>query len=704
MTENFVKYASNPVLIASQAWESGSVIESTVILESGTFKMWYRAAGGIGYATSSDGKTWTKYASNPVLANGGGETIELSWVMKISTTYYLYAIKHTSLTNYYLYRWSSSDGITWNIDNSGNPVLLYDAGIAWESYAIYNPSVLYDPTDTGKEYKLLYEAAGWGQSQGFKIGYAYSSDGLNWTKSTSNPVLPNTSATWKSAWTGNPCLIKIGTYYYCIYGGCDASNWKIGLSRSTDMVTWEDALNNPIIESTEAYENGQCADPDILYDVTGKDHKVYLFYGTNQSTISLATLTTQNLSDYFLEDEVFAYNLTFPTDWKRRCAITIDHTKVKTDYNDYPLLLSYNLVNTETNLPDDIMLSGGANACQANGGDIRFTSDEDGTSQLACEIEIFEQFDPISGARAKIWVKCNLSTSVDTIIYLWYKTDHIAYQPSSDNTYGKYSVWSNYDDVWHLGDTASPNVSSKRDNDFTWSGSGNAQDASGKIGEALSLNGNGKASASYHAGYSNSTSHSVSFWAKLNNPVGSGLAFMLSDMGTEGSGSGEAFTIRTDNNWQQFYSQGAYTAYAGNYNLSFGQWYYFVYTITAGSPATLKLYYNANLQTFGQQAGTLIWSANNNLLIGDWVAGNYPFSGSMQEVKIKSGVLSLEQIQTEYYNQNAPETFVLNVGNVEIISSGSNNISKILGYNSADVLKIYGIDINSISKINGLIV
>ena len=74
---NWVKYAGNPVLVSgtSGSWDDNGVISGNVIYEEGIYKMWYSAEHPfhwqIGYATSTDGINWTKYAGNPVLPIGG---------------------------------------------------------------------------------------------------------------------------------------------------------------------------------------------------------------------------------------------------------------------------------------------------------------------------------------------------------------------------------------------------------------------------------------------------------------------------------------------------------------------------------------------------------------------------------------------------------------------------------------------------------
>ena len=57
-------------------WDSPTVECPRVIRENGSYKMWYSSYASptspayFGYATSPDGKTWTKYASNPIFGPG----------------------------------------------------------------------------------------------------------------------------------------------------------------------------------------------------------------------------------------------------------------------------------------------------------------------------------------------------------------------------------------------------------------------------------------------------------------------------------------------------------------------------------------------------------------------------------------------------------------------------------------------------------
>ena len=66
------KDSSNPVL--TEGWNEMSVGQPYVLLEGGTYRMWFRQGlpsdSSIGYAESFDGTHWTLSPCNPVLIPG----------------------------------------------------------------------------------------------------------------------------------------------------------------------------------------------------------------------------------------------------------------------------------------------------------------------------------------------------------------------------------------------------------------------------------------------------------------------------------------------------------------------------------------------------------------------------------------------------------------------------------------------------------
>jgi len=115
--------ASANVLVpgASGAWDDLAIHNTTVIIEDGTWYMYYdgiKTGAGekyhVGLATSPNGITWTKHASNPVI--GGILNRGSSDVHKIGDVYYLWCLGSpygfvTLPTDFYRYK--STDLITW---------------------------------------------------------------------------------------------------------------------------------------------------------------------------------------------------------------------------------------------------------------------------------------------------------------------------------------------------------------------------------------------------------------------------------------------------------------------------------------------------------------------------------------------------------------------------------------------------------------
>ncbi len=130
---------------------------------------------------------WRRYAGNPVLAaaaNGwdNGQIASPS-VLKVGSSYLMYYEGQDTATHTWQIGLATSpDGTTWS-KSASNPVLAKGSGGAWDAFEVRYPSVHYD----GSLYRMWY----WGRGaidDIAKIGYATSPDGRNWTKRPS-PVL-----------------------------------------------------------------------------------------------------------------------------------------------------------------------------------------------------------------------------------------------------------------------------------------------------------------------------------------------------------------------------------------------------------------------------------------------------------------------------------------------------------------------------------
>jgi predicted GH43/DUF377 family glycosyl hydrolase len=125
---NWTRSTSSPVLSPSQAWEQTAVSEVARVISGVTWKMWYTGGWthpGIGYATSSDGITWTRYAGTRSTARAARATRTPRTVRNVRpkvghVDYYLYssggANPTTPFTTFRVA--TSTDGIAWTTQAS----------------------------------------------------------------------------------------------------------------------------------------------------------------------------------------------------------------------------------------------------------------------------------------------------------------------------------------------------------------------------------------------------------------------------------------------------------------------------------------------------------------------------------------------------------------------------------------------------------
>ena len=92
---------------AAGAWDSDNVGRPSVLLENGVYKMWFDGTHAgqrhVGYATSTDGLTFTKHAANPLVLNAGAVDVK-----KIGGVYVMVAEGQDGT-----YWYTSPDGVCW---------------------------------------------------------------------------------------------------------------------------------------------------------------------------------------------------------------------------------------------------------------------------------------------------------------------------------------------------------------------------------------------------------------------------------------------------------------------------------------------------------------------------------------------------------------------------------------------------------------
>jgi hypothetical protein len=194
----------------------------------------------IGAATKTGTDPWAKDASNPVLDVGAGGTWDDTHVKDPQLIHdgsgYVAYYSGNDGSNFRVGR-ATASALTgpWTKD-AGNPVLDLGAGGDFDDAGIEFASVLYEPADTGREWKMWYGGLKASDSR-WRAGYAYSTDGVSWTKH--GQVLDiGASGQWDDEGVIPFDVVNDGGTYHVFYGGRQSPSstpfWQGGVATTTD--------------------------------------------------------------------------------------------------------------------------------------------------------------------------------------------------------------------------------------------------------------------------------------------------------------------------------------------------------------------------------------------------------------------------------------------------------------------------------------
>lgn len=213
----------------------------------------------IGMAHSIDGVTWVRDPRNPILTFGAtweDDHVKEPKCLIVDNVLYLYYVGYNGAAYQVGLARSWDYGKTW-VRYASNPVIALGSADEWDDAVCRFPVVLYDADDVAaKRFKLWYAGEETKDAAGGAIGYAYSADGLTWTKSAQNPLLEEgAAAEWDDFSVYPGAVYKVGTTYYLFYGGKNNSTgfWQVGLATFTDPEgTYTKHDDNPMVARESA--------------------------------------------------------------------------------------------------------------------------------------------------------------------------------------------------------------------------------------------------------------------------------------------------------------------------------------------------------------------------------------------------------------------------------------------------------------------
>jgi hypothetical protein len=265
--------------------------------------MWYSAirSNAIGYVTSTNGVDWIRFLSGPVLEHGSEGTwdeagVSDPYIIKASGTYTMWYESWTGSGR--IGCATSADGINW-VKCTANPVLEPGDTGDWDETAVHDPVVF----QQDGIYHMWYQGTGpEGMSQ---VGYVTSTNGTEWIRFLTGPVLSGTDGEWDEGRISLGDVFFDGAGFHMWYG----ANGQIGYATSTDGVSWTKSISNPVLSLGAPGEWGQPAatfqgsgDSTALdgFTITGGDARSGGgIHVTNGSKVRIANATVVGNTAYW---------------------------------------------------------------------------------------------------------------------------------------------------------------------------------------------------------------------------------------------------------------------------------------------------------------------------------------------------------------------------------------------------------------------
>lgn len=242
----FEPYQNNPLFAGTggDAWDEKIRERGYILKENDGYHLWYTGYREetkdemkyLGYATSPDGITWTRYQDKPLYTE---RWVEDMMVLKHDGRYYMFAegrgdVAHM-LTSENKVHWTDHGDLNIRQTN-GQPLSPGPYG---------TPTVFIE----GDVWYLFYERDDEG------IWVATSQDLKEWKNVKDEPVIEKGPDDYDKHGVALNQIIRHGDHYYAYYHGTpteDWSLWNTNVAISDDLIEWKKYPGNPILEENKS--------------------------------------------------------------------------------------------------------------------------------------------------------------------------------------------------------------------------------------------------------------------------------------------------------------------------------------------------------------------------------------------------------------------------------------------------------------------
>jgi Domain of unknown function (DUF2341) len=252
-------------------WDGKIVQECSVLqMPDGSWTLYYDGvdSGSVsaGYATGSDGLTWTRHGTTALITNG-----TQACVMKGLDGIYRWYLSDNYIGASNIHMATSTDGLTWTSTLVANLPIVVASGLGGILPATLSNSAVWQEGPT--EWHMLVEASisPFGTNNTYNIFHLTSTDGATWTPDATGAL--RGLLLWANGSADGPSIpIKDSSGVYHLYYHCSVQGFgpsSVGHATSTDLVSWTvqghgDAVAILDSEVTAVGVADQFADPWVM--------------------------------------------------------------------------------------------------------------------------------------------------------------------------------------------------------------------------------------------------------------------------------------------------------------------------------------------------------------------------------------------------------------------------------------------------------